>query len=263
MEMQNQIYPLAELSKLDEANKHSILLQGIPGCGKTYLANKFAEFKKKRHGFSQFQVVQPKVSSLKELIENSLKLDEIQVICIENLDLGVNAASQVILKYLEEPQSNVYIIITARNDSKLPDTIISRTVQVKVANPTKQDLENYSDYLDSRKHEIAKPYSIYKCCKSLSDVENILNLTVDQLKYYDSIKTAEFWKQSTDQIAWSLSHYSDNTNVNLKFAFSVLWRSNCNAKIRVAALEALQMLETGRVSESAILNKMITDVRYA
>ena len=257
MDLTNQILPLAKLQKLHETNHHSILLQGASGSGKTYLAKQFSDMKSEQYGYAQFHVVQPKVLDLKEMIESSLQLDDIQVLCVENLDQGVNAASQVILKYLEEPLSNMYIVITCANSAKLPSTIRSRAIQIDIPSPTKIDLENYTKAKNARFYEISKDYSAFKCCKSYSDLNEIMKLSISELQYYDDIKAAEFWKEPVDQIVWGLTHYLDNSKSDIVLALKVLWKSNLNSLIRSNALSALRHLETGRLSESAVINNFV------
>ena len=111
MELISQRAALEDLHRLADANKHSILIEGSEGCGKSYIAKQYATML----DIVDFQVVEPKVQCIKEAINSCYVIDNPIVLYIENLDTGVLAASYALLKFLEEPSSHVYIVITCRN----------------------------------------------------------------------------------------------------------------------------------------------------
>ena len=107
MELISQRAALEDLHRLADANKHSILIEGSEGCGKSYIAKQYATML----DIVDFQVVEPKVQCIKEAINSCYVIDNPIVLYIENLDTGVLAASYALLKFLEEPSSHVYIVI--------------------------------------------------------------------------------------------------------------------------------------------------------
>ena len=97
--------PIQELKQLADSDRHSVLVEGPSGCGKSYLAKQYAAML----GISDFAVINPTVQDIRDSINGSYNLDSPIVLCIENLDCGVPAASYTILKFLEEPLSHVYL----------------------------------------------------------------------------------------------------------------------------------------------------------
>lgn len=261
MDFDFQSKAVSELQKLAYANHHSILISGIRGSGKTYLAQKFAQLK----GIDNFHCINPKVADLKDTVQSSFKLQENQVICIENLDDGKPAASQVILKYLEEPLPTVYIVVTCVNASKLPDTILSRAIEVKVGIPHVNELAQYARNFNAQKFTSYKDYVAFSTCKSFSDIRQVLNLSLDQVKYYEKFRNIrELFKQPVDSILWCLGHYEDNSKLDSRLALRcVLSCSENFPGIQKIALDSLLALEDGKLSETAILGKFVLDGKYS
>lgn len=261
MDFEFQSKAISELQRLADTNHHSILISGIRGSGKTYLAQKFAQFK----NIDTFHCINSKVADLKDAIQSSFKLQENQVICIENLDDGKSAASQVILKYLEEPLPNVYIIVTCVNSSKLPDTIISRAIEVKVGVPHVNELAQYARNLNAQKYNAYKDYIAFLTCRSFSDIRQVLNLSLDQIKYYEKFgNIKEVFKQSVDSISWCLGHYEDNSKSDSRLALRcILYSTYKDSLIQKITLDSLLALEDGKLSETAILGKFVLDGKYS
>ena len=132
MNFVSQNTPTLQLMDLANSRHHSILIEGPQGCGKTYLAKQYAAML----NVSDFEVVKCSVDTIRDAIDETCKIKNDVVICLENLDDGVLSASYTILKFLEEPLPNVYIVVTCRNLKKVPDTIISRSSRSK-SNQTK------------------------------------------------------------------------------------------------------------------------------
>ena len=260
MDLKFQESAISQIQSLAEKDVHSILISGLRGTGKTHIAKLFASYK----GINTFHTVKPKVADLKDMIDSSYRLQDKQVICIENLDDGKSAAAQVILKYLEEPLPNVYVIVTCVNSSKLPDTIISRSISVQLSTPRVNELQQYARSLNAQRYTAYKDYTVFSTCKSLSDVKTILSLTLDQVKYYDSFENIKpLFKQSSDTILWTLGHYYDNSKSNCILALRCIRKSSDDIKIRQLALDSLLALEDGKLSETAILGKFVLNVKVS
>ena len=140
MQLMNQQQALIDLTQLAEQRKQAVVISGAYAVGKTYLAREYG----KLLGIPDFTVIEPKVNDIKSTIDSLIQLDTPIVLCVENLDLGVAAASYTLLKFLEEPKSNIYIVITCRNISQIPDTILSRAILVSVPNILSADIDAYA-----------------------------------------------------------------------------------------------------------------------
>lgn len=246
-----------KLQVLADSDRHSILIEGLKGSGKTYCAKQFAD----RKGITTFHKVQPKVADIKAVLEQSMSLTEPHVLCIENLDTGSVNASQAILKYLEEPLSNVYIIVTCLNKSKLSSTIPSRSVCVKLDNPTEDDLYFYGKSLNSQKLEIIKKYEVYQTAKTLEDINYLLNLTLDKIQYYSNFCDNSIWNLTVDQIMWNLGHYEDGSKSSIPLALLTIFNTTDSRYVKLCCIQALQDLESSRYSETAVLGKFVIDIK--
>ena len=140
MDAKSQKSAIIELKQLVDRDVHSIVIEGPEGCGKTYLAKEFARLKE----ISDFVSVAPKVAELKQAMNTAIDLQTPMVLCIENLDTGVVAASYSLLKFLEEPLPTVYAVVTCRNVENIPDTIVSTCTVVTVSTPNSIDRHNYA-----------------------------------------------------------------------------------------------------------------------
>ena len=68
MILKNQRDVMPDIQKLAAKRRHNILISGPDGCGKTYLAKLFA----REIGIEDFQIVESKVASVKESIDNCI-----------------------------------------------------------------------------------------------------------------------------------------------------------------------------------------------
>ena len=86
---------LDELQNLADSDRHSVLIEGVAGSGKTYLAKQYAKFL----SINDFVTVNATVNDIRKSIDTSYNLESKIVICIENLDTGVAGASHTLLKF--------------------------------------------------------------------------------------------------------------------------------------------------------------------
>lgn len=248
------------LIDLAESDKHSIILEGISGCGKTYLAKYFHDLKKS----SIFRIVDAKVGELKQVIDFSYNVSDTQVICIENLDSGVDSSSQVLLKYLEEPLPYVYIVITTKSIAKLPETIRSRSISVHIDNPSKKELLAYGDYINATKFNAIRQSPLLDVAKSLNDISFVLSLDANKLKYYEDFTNPGIWLMKPQgTMSWDISHYNDNSKSNLSLCLRILYKYVKDVNMRSYILSSLIDLETKRYSETAILGNLTLRIKKA
>ena len=259
MDLNYQAPLLSQLKLIANKDVHSILISGLRGSGKTYCAKWFAVSK----GIDTFHSVKPKVADLKAMITSSYQLQDNQVICIENLDDGTDGAAQVILKYLEEPLPNVYIFVTCTNCASIPDTILSRVISLELPHPRINDLAQYARAINAQRYNAYKEYAAYKTCKTLSDVRQVLNMSLDQIKYYDNFYyNCDITELSISEAMWNINHYPDNSKCDIKISLRCLFDFYRNTKNAKYVLNSLLSLENSRISETAILGKLMLDLNY-
>lgn len=250
--------PLAELDTLRLSDRHSVLIEGPSGCGKTYLAMQYASMMQ----ISDFQVVQPKVDEIKSSIEACIQLTNPVVLCIENLDTGVSAASYALLKFLEEPSSNVYIVVTCRNLKYVPDTIISRSAVVVTAPPVDADIATYSLSVNKNKFDELKLSKLWACVRTFKDAELVLNMTPEQLTYFNELSNICKFNDSVSNLVWKISHYDDNSECPIELVIRYIMNEIDTQHIKKAGIECLNDLALKRIASHAVLAKFVFNAKY-
>lgn len=257
MDFKFQQESIEKLEEIADKDKHSIIISGISGCGKTYLGSRYARF---LH-IQTFNTCQPKINDIKTTLAASFNLQDRQVVCIENLDTGSNAASQSLLKFLEEPSRNVYVVITCNNLSKLPNTIISRAISVEINPPTVSDIEAYAKYVNDARYRRIRESLLFSSLKSLSDVRYALNLDLERVSYFEKFGDESFLKGNTSTVMWNLSHFENSTKFSPSIAFRCILKGKCNPLVKSEALQALLAFEEHRLSETAIIGKFVLNLK--
>jgi len=256
MQMKNQQIPLETLQKYADAKKQALILSGSSGVGKTYLAKEYS----KLLAISDFSIVEPKVDDIRQMITETSQLESPMVVCVENLDLGVPAASFTLLKFLEEPRQDVYVVITCRNTNRVPDTIISRAPILSIPNLTETDIESYAATLDSAKVEQVKADKTLWCCvKSFQDLDVLIAMPPQNLAYFKTLLDINA-KQSVSAITWKMQKFPDGTQIPLEIAVRYMMYSN--SAWTTYCLSALNDLASGRIGSNAVLSKLIFELKY-
>lgn len=255
----SQQQPLAELQNCAQHNRHSILLEGPQGVGKTFLAIKFA---KEMIKIPDYILVEPKVDAVREAITTGLNLQVPIVIIIENLDLGVKGASYALLKFLEEPKDNVYIMVTCRNIRNVPDTIISRSVCITCPPLIAADIELYSKELNPEQYDYLRHQLIWKCATSLHDAKRILELTYDQLKYFENLKSMFKFDKAIYDMSWKLQRYDDGTPTPVDLVINYIVNMCGDKTVKTAGLNCLKDLSLKRISENAVICRFLFECKY-
>lgn len=260
MNLINQQNAISELIRLSEKRKHNILITGAKHCGKTYLAKLYAN----KLGIEDFQIVESKMNAVKDAIDACIRLNTSVVLCIENLDLGVSGVAYAILKFLEEPNENVYIVVTCRNLKRIPDTILSRCVSINVAPMIDSDLISYAK--NTNPEQFLKIQNIgvfWSCVKSMIDVDMLLSLTPLQLDYIRSLQGLIGTKETVNSIIWKLQKFQDGTATPIEFVIRFLMHSIASEKIFNACHSCLTDIADCRLGLHAVLAKFAFEIKYA
>jgi len=258
MHSNSQISAIEELNKLAQTNRQSVVIEGPSGSGKSYLGHQYANML----GVEDFITVVPKVSEVKEALDSTSVLGTKVLLMIENLDLGVAAASYALLKTLEEPTPNVYIVITCRNLLGIPDTIISRSAVVNVSPPTNQDIDNFGMEKDRLKFNNVSSRLVWQCVRSFTDAESVLSMTNSQIEYYESLSEVCQFKENVSNLVWKIGHYSDNSDCNLELAIRSIMELMHNPFITRCGIECIRDLNKGRIAQHAVLSRFVFNAKY-
>lgn len=254
MRLNCQSSAIEELNKLANADRHSILIEGIEGSGKTYLAKLYSDML----NISDFICVDPSVQSLRDTIDSCCNLNSPVVVCIENLDKGVVGASYTILKFLEEPSKYVYIVVTCRNMHKIPDTIISRSAVVTLGHPNSHDL---NEYVMSKYNKSSVPGILSKCIHTFKDVDVAMHMNLDQLEYFKTLMNLDF-TDPVSNMSWKLMHYPDNSECPITFSIRFILAMTNNRHVHKCGVECLDDIAQSRISAHAAVSKFCMDLKY-
>lgn len=254
----NQQSAKNDLRLLANQHKQSILIEGTVGCGKTYLASVYSKFLE----IPDFQIIEPKVQSIREVIDACYRDTTPIVLCIENLDLGVMAASYTLLKFIEEPLPNIYIVITCRNLKNIPDTIISRSAVVTVCPPTHNDLVDYAKSTDEVMFDYVKNTKIWDCIKTFNDIDILLHLNSEQLSYLNSLSSKFKSTESISNLIWMIQKFPDGSDTPINLVLRYLMQLINTSYIWNIGFRCIEDLNSGKLSTNAVLGKFLFEFKY-
>lgn len=259
MRLSCQVEAYNRLKQLAEEGRHSICIEGPQGSGKTYMAKVFANLL----NITDFQKVLPTVNDIRQCIAECCQISNPIVLCIENLDTGAVGASHALLKMLEEPKSNVYVIVTCQNLYRVPDTIVSRSVCVTLGTPTYADLDTFGMNSAPDKMMELKVTPLIKCVASLSDLTALFALTAAQREYFvTTLPELLKFKDTVSNIVWKLGHCDNNEEIDPKFVLRYILATHTDPYIKRQSVIALNELAYNRIAAHAVLAKFVLTCKY-
>lgn len=253
-----QTSAIAELQQLADRDVHSLVIEGPEGCGKTYLAKEFSRLK----NISDFAIIAPKVSELKQALNAAIDLQTPIVLCVENLDTGVLAASYSLLKSLEEPLPTIYTVVTCRNVENIPDTIVSRCPVVTVSTPNSIDRDNYAMMRNPSAFTSICKSSLWVCARTFKDVDIILGFKQEQLQYFESLSQVLKFKDTVSNLMWKLGHFDDSSEAPVLLVLRYLVEIAESQHVKQAGMQCITELSKSRIAAHAILAKFIFECKY-
>lgn len=259
MNFTSQVSSIEQLNQLAKKNTHSVLISGCTGSGKTYLAKQYASIL----NVDDFQIIQPKVNDIRECIEGCIQIENRVVICIENLDLGVISSSYTLLKFLEEPYQNTYIVVTCRSLQNIPDTIISRCNCIEVSPPTDFDLINYAKMINKGKYEQQFEHSLlFTCVKNFYDIDRLFGLNTNQIQYFDKLNELQQFRGPVSNTVWKLGHYDDDSETPIDLVIQYIMMLHPDKHAQLACISCIDDLRQKRIAAHAVLTKFVFEMKY-
>lgn len=251
--------PLEELRLLANSDRHSVLIEGPAGCGKNYLARQYAEML----FVKDLQEVEPKVDIIRDTIVSCYQINNPVVIVINNLDEGVLASSYALLKFLEEPMSHVYIVVTCRNINQIPDTIISRSAVVTCSGPVDVDISSYALEKDENRFKQLQNTRIWRCVRTFNDVDIVLNMKPEYMDYFNQeIPELLKFKENVSNIIWKLGHFSDNKETPIEIVIRYIMELINTQHVRKAGIDCIRDLNLKRLGNHAVLARFAFEIKY-
>lgn len=259
MNLKCQASAIEELKNLASRDRHSILIEGVSGCGKTYLAKQYSKIL----NIPDFVGINSTVNDIRKAIDMCYNLESKVVVCIENLDSGVSGASYTLLKFLEEPRENIYIVVTCCNINKVPDTIVSRSSVVTVSAPTSDDLDVFSREYPLEKQKITKDRNgLWSAVKNFWDVDYCMNLSISYCDHLDDLLGLIQSKKPVSDVVWSLGHYPDGTEIPVEFAIKYIVSNISSKSIKKKGILCIKELESSRLASHAVLSRFVMDCKW-
>lgn len=249
---------LHELHILADSNRQSVLITGPAGSGKSYLVQQYANML----GIDDFATVDPKVADIREALDSCLSISNRVMLEIKNLDLGVPAASYTLLKSLEEPLPHVYIVITCRNGDYIPDTIISRSAVINVGPPTNTDIDAYGKERNQLKFANVASRLVWQCVRSFSDADAVLEMTPDEIEYYESLSELCKFNDTVSNLVWKLGHYDSNKECNVELAIRSVMELMHKPFITKCGIDCIRDLNKARIAQHAVLAKFVFNAKF-
>lgn len=254
----SQTEAIEQLRLLASSRRQSVLIVGAPGCGKSYLAKQYANML----NIDNFSQVAPKVVDIRDALDECMTLSTPVMLEIHNLDTGVAAASYTLLKSLEEPSPNVYIVLTCRSADMVPDTIISRSAVVTVSPPTDDDIDEYGKEHNLVKFNNVSPRLVWQCVRSFTDADKALNMSIDQVMYYESLSEVCKFKDSVSNIIWKLSHYESGEECDVELSIRSVMELMHNPFVTRCGIECIRDLNRGRIAKHAVIAKFAFNAKF-
>lgn len=259
LDFSNQRACLSLLRTMAENNKRSIVVEGPSGSGKTLVAKQYARML----NVPDVVVVPSKVQDIKEAFYKFSQVDNNVVLIIENLDAGVPSCAYVLLKSMEEPSDNLYVVVTCSNKYSIPDTVLSRSMVVRVSSPSREDLNKYAQSLHSSAFEEVKTLDVWQCVTSFALADYVCSLSRENLSYLSLFDTLSVFDSPVSSCSWKLSHFPDNSEADSSFIVSyILYKHLSNPHVVGCCVRCLDQLKLKRIAPYLTLTRLAFDLKY-
>ncbi|MBU2036571.1 hypothetical protein KKC36_03955 [Patescibacteria group bacterium] len=198
----------------------------IVGSSKKLVENKIDEIIKK-YSLKRINFEGQKIEDIRKLNSFiSLSLKEKTAIVVENIEKSTNEAVNAFLKSLEEPQDNLYFLLTSKSIHKVLPTIASRCQTVYVSQ--KRELENTEELENMLKMKPLERLSFFDKIKKREEaiifLENLIFFLHQKLKENNNFlyPIAKILKVAQE----TLSRLEKNGNVNIQLTYFVVNTAN-------------------------------------
>lgn len=171
-ELLNKFYELAKNKQLPRF----ILLTGEEGSGKHLIVNSIRDYT----GFNLVEVG-TRVDDIRSMISDAYSNQEPTIYVIYNADTMNESAKNAMLKLCEEPTNSAYIIMTLVNRTNTLDTILSRAIEYKMENYSKEELLDYYHSLGQSELEDF----VTNVCKTPGQIKKLVGIGVKE--FYDFV----------------------------------------------------------------------------
>jgi DNA polymerase III delta prime subunit len=202
---------------------HSFL---IVGNNSEIVESKISELLKK-YSLKRIDFDGQKIEEIRKLNSfTSLSLKDKTAIVITNIEKSTNEAANAFLKSLEEPQDNLYFLLTTSSIHKVLPTIISRCQIIYVSQKrVPEDVSNLEKFLNMKPSEkLFFLERIKKRDEAIYFFENLMFFIHQKIKE-DEVNLNIFSK-ILETAQETLSRLEKNGNVNIQLTYFVVNTDN-------------------------------------
>jgi len=280
----------SELGSRAQSNNlhHGLLLKGPDGIGKTHLALALSKvllcktldveacsecqscklFDAQSH--PDLHVVKSEkqigVDLIREAIQKMLGMAQLsgnKVLIIEKADSMTESASNALLKTLEEPTANTFLLLISNKPERLLPTILSRCEKIGINPPSLEDCKTWLNEKGQQSvpDSLVKAYanSPYLILEALQNPDEVtfeeFSVALKQLRggQVVAIELAEKWQKKAHKIVQWLQHYLHNELTKF-YRDSRFWKFDQECK------SAAQTMTNPGVNKVLILASLLSRV---
>ena len=182
------------------------------------------------------------IRNIKNFLSKKSINSEKKIVLIVDAHLLNEAASNCLLKTLEEPSNGIFILLTSKINLLL-DTIISRSQILRFRSFSSKQIKSIlKEYLDSSNLEIYRELEF-------QDLINSANGSPDQL-----MKNIEIWNELSDEITSKIFTPIKNNLEILEFSKSIVEQLDINKQIYLVNL--IQIIWWRKTKNSNLVRKL-------
>jgi len=202
---------------------HSFL---IVGNNSEIVESKISELLKK-YSLKRIDFDGQKIEEIRKLNSfTSLSLKDKTAIVITNIEKSTNEAANAFLKSLEEPQDNLYFLLTTSSIHKVLPTIISRCQIIYVSQKrVPEDVSNLEKFLNMKPSEkLFFLERIKKRDEAIYFFENLMFFIHQKIK--EGEVNLNIFSKILETAQETLSRLEKNGNVNIQLTYFVVNTDN-------------------------------------
>ena len=202
---------------------HSFL---IVGNNSEIVENKISELLKK-YSLKRIDFDGQKIEEIRKLNSfTSLSLKDKTAIIITNIEKSTNEAANAFLKSLEEPQDNLYFLLTTSSIHKVLPTIVSRCQIIYVSQKrVPEDVSNLEKFLNMKPSEkLFFLDRIKKRDEAIYFFENLMFFIHQKIK--EGEVNLNIFSKILEIAQETLSRLEKNGNVNIQLTYFVVNTDN-------------------------------------
>ena len=200
----------------------TILFLGQHGCGKSLIANHFAEQLQIDPVYIDLNDTGGTVDSLRDDLSNFFK-SPIEKLYLIDLTGASIQAQTILLKYIEEPSSNMYFVLMAESEINILPTILNRCIKFIFETYTVEQLKKLDWAISDLDLDKNLVYSICKTPGQLLELNDVKNIK-DLHSLCENIVTKAYLApyENIIKISTKINYSSDYDKFDFDLFFKIL-----------------------------------------